>query len=58
MLKMQEVYDKNPALGDANSPEILKKIDENAQKLNILQSEYKKFQVSVCCKSFNCAVSF
>lgn len=44
MLKMQEVYRQNPALGDANGPEILKKINENAQKLNDLQSEYKKFQ--------------
>ena len=47
MLKMQEVYRQNPALGDANGPEILKKINENAQKLNDLQSEYKKFQVKV-----------
>ena len=45
MLKMQEVYKLNPALGDANSPEILKKISENAQKLNDLQVEYRKFQV-------------
>ena len=61
MKKMQEVYRQNPALGDANGPEILKKINENAQKLNDLQSEYKKFQVSLCCgftcKSLNCAVS-
>ena len=46
MLKMQEVYRQNPALGDANSPEILKKINENDQKLKDLESEYKKFQVN------------
>ena len=51
---MQEVYRQNPALGDANGPEILKKINENAQKLNDLQSEYKKFQVSQLYHPFLC----
>ena len=45
MFNMKEVYQYNPALGDPNSPEILKKITENAQKLNDLQAEYRKFQV-------------
>ncbi|XP_021361892.1 cdc42-interacting protein 4 homolog isoform X3 [Mizuhopecten yessoensis] len=42
MLKMKEVYAKNPALGD---PAILdKKIEENAQKLDSLNAELRKFQ--------------
>lgn len=40
---MKEVYVQNPALGDPNS--INKKLEENASKLNELQSELKKYQV-------------
>ena len=54
MQKMQEVYKLNPALGDANSPEFLKKINENAQKLNNLQAEYRKFQVCSLLTHFWC----
>ena len=43
MLKMKEVYEQNPALGDPNS--LHKKIEQNSDKLNSLQSEMKKFQV-------------
>ncbi|XP_033733298.1 formin-binding protein 1-like isoform X4 [Pecten maximus] len=42
MLKMKEVYAKNPALGDPHSLD--KKIEENAQKLDSLNSELRKFQ--------------
>lgn len=43
MNKMREVYEGNPALGDPNS--INKKLEQNAIKLNDLQSELKKYQV-------------
>ncbi|KAL4219325.1 Formin-binding protein 1 [Mactra antiquata] len=42
MIKMKEVYESNPALGDPNS--INKKMEQNAEKLNQLQSEMKKNQ--------------
>ncbi|XP_069120059.1 cdc42-interacting protein 4 homolog isoform X3 [Argopecten irradians] len=42
MLKMKEVYAKNPALGDPHTLD--KKIEENAQKLDSLNSELRKFQ--------------
>ena len=54
---MEEVYCQRPAFGDDDGPDVLKKITENAQKLNELQSEYKKIEVSLCdefaCKSLN-----
>lgn len=42
MLKMKDVYVNNPALGDPNALE--KKIEENAQKIDSLQAEMRKFQ--------------
>lgn len=44
MLKMKDVYVNNPALGDPNALE--KKIEENAQKIDSLQAEMRKYQVS------------
>lgn len=44
MNKMKEVYENNPALGDPNS--INKKLEQNAGKLNDLQSELRKYQVN------------
>ena len=43
MLKMREVYENNPALGDANT--LNKKVEQNAEKLNSLQTELRKYQV-------------
>nr|XP_022323109.1 formin-binding protein 1-like isoform X11 [Crassostrea virginica] len=42
MLKMKDVYVNNPALGDPNALE--KKIEENAQKIDSLQAEMRKYQ--------------
>ncbi|KAL5012369.1 hypothetical protein ScPMuIL_010920 [Solemya velum] len=42
MLKMKDVYVQNPALGDPNTLD--KKVEENAQKLDSLQQELRKFQ--------------
>ncbi|KAK3606674.1 hypothetical protein CHS0354_029584, partial [Potamilus streckersoni] len=42
MLKLKEVYANNNALGDPHSLD--KKLEENAQKLEALQQECKKFQ--------------
>ena len=53
MLKMKDVYVNNPALGDPNALE--KKIEENAQKIDSLQAEMRKYQVNenkYCCFSF------
>ena len=44
MLKMKDVYEQNPALGDPNS--IAKQLDENGQKLDQLKQELQKFEVS------------
>ena len=43
MLKMQDVYKQNPALGDPQS--LSKQLEENAQKLDKLRLELKKFEV-------------
>ena len=53
MLMMKDVYVNNPALGDPNALE--KKIEENAQKIDSLQAEMRKYQVNenkYCCFSF------
>lgn len=42
---MQDAYQRNPLLGDAQSLE--KQLEEGAQKLDQLHSELRKFQV--CC---------
>ncbi|XP_013389246.1 formin-binding protein 1-like isoform X2 [Lingula anatina] len=42
MIKMQEVYQQNPALGDASSLD--KQLEENAQKLDLLRQECQKFE--------------
>ena len=43
MLKMRDVYVQNPALGDPSSLD--KQLEENAQKLDKLKEELKKFEV-------------
>src|SRR6218665_2315634 len=45
MLKMQDVYRQNQALGDPQS--LSKQLEENAQKLDKLRQELQKFEV--CC---------
>lgn len=45
MLKMQDVYKQNQALGDPQS--LSKQLEENAQKLDKLRLELQKFEV--CC---------
>lgn len=42
LLKMQDTYQRNPLLGDAQSLE--KQLEEGAQKLDQLHSELRKFQ--------------
>ena len=44
LLKMRDVYVQNPALGDASSLD--KQLEENAQKLDKLNQELQKFEVS------------
>ncbi len=44
MLKMRDVYNQNPALGDASSLD--KQLGENAQKLDKLKQELSKYEVS------------
>jgi hypothetical protein len=46
MLKMRDVYVQNPALGDPSTLD--KQLEENAQKLDKLKEEIKKFEVSFC----------
>ena len=45
---MEDIFCRKPDFGDDDGPDVLKKIKENAQKLNELQSEYKKIEVSLC----------
>ena len=44
-MKMKQVYEGNPALGDPMS--IQGQLTENEKRLTTLQSEKKKFQASV-----------
>ncbi len=46
-MKMKDVYIQNPALGDASSLD--KQLEENGQKLDKLNQELQKFEVSDCC---------
>ena len=50
MLKMQDVYVQNPALGDPAS--LTKQLEENAQKLDKLRQEQQKFEVLIPHLSF------
>ena len=43
MLKMQDVYRQNQALGDPQT--LSKQLEENAQKLDKLRLELQKFEV-------------
>jgi hypothetical protein len=43
MLKMQDVYKQNPQLGNAMTIE--KQLEENAQKLDKLRQEVRKYEV-------------
>ncbi len=43
MLKMKDVYQQNPQLGDPSTLE--KQLEENAQKLDHLRHELTKFEV-------------
>ena len=43
LLKMREVYENNPAMGDPASTS--KQLEENAQKLDRLQQETQKYEV-------------
>lgn len=43
MLKMRDVYAQNPSLGDPSTLD--KQLEENAQKLDKLKEEIKKFEV-------------
>jgi formin-binding protein 1 len=43
MLKMQDIYKQNAKLGDPTTIE--KQLDENAQKLDRLRQEIRKFEV-------------
>ena len=45
LMKMKQVYEGNPALGDPMS--IQGQLTENEKRLTTLQSEKKKFQVSL-----------
>ena len=45
MLKMQDVYRQNPALGDPQT--LSKQLDENGQKLDKLRVELQKFEVFI-----------
>jgi hypothetical protein len=46
MLKMQDVYKQNTQLGD---PAIVEKqLEENAQKLDKLRQEIRKYEVGRC----------
>jgi len=44
MLKMQDVYKNNTSLGDPATIE--KQLEENAQKLDRLRQEIRKYEVS------------
>ena len=46
-MKMKQVYEGNPALGDPMS--IQGQLTENEKRLTTLQSEKKKFQASLLC---------
>ena len=43
MIKMKDVYVKNPALGDPATLD--KQLEENGQKLDKLQQELNKYEV-------------
>ena len=46
LMKMKQVYESNPALGDPMS--IQGQLTENGHKLDKLRAELKKFQVGIC----------
>ena len=49
LMKMKQVYESNPALGDPMS--IQGQLTENGHKLDKLRAELKKFQVGICTTS-------
>ena len=49
-MKMKQVYESNPALGDPLS--IQGQLTENGHRLDKLRSELKKFQVCINCAGF------
>ena len=46
-MKMKQVYESNPALGDPMS--IQGQLTDNGQRLDKLRAEQKKFQVNLRC---------
>ena len=47
LMKMKQVYESNPALGDPMS--IQGQLTDNGQRLDKLRAEQKKFQVNLRC---------